>query len=171
MQVQSIVNFVPNATQEGYKVLSPATGQVDKVDISKDSSQAFCSVGEGVLVKLEGQIISSPVNGKVIELIPALGKVVVQAKNKMRFLLQLSFRHIEHHGLGLKQLVKQGQLVEAGQPLLQLDLYKIKLQIKPVTLYFLLLDYQHFKAIETSKRQVEAGLDPIFSLIPKQAKS
>lgn len=167
MQIQSIVNFVPDITQSGFKILSPATGQVDKVDSIPNEKFSFTFAAEGVLIKLEGQTICSPINGKIIELIPALGKIIIQAQNKMRFILQLSFKHIQFNGLGLKTEVTIGQNVEAGQPLLHLDLYKIKLQYKPVVLYFLLLDYQKFKAIEATRKQVEAGHDSVFSLIPK----
>ena len=119
-----------------------------------------------MLIRLEGQTLGSPINGKVIDFLPSLGKVIIQAKNKLRFMLQLSFEHIELNGLGIKPLIKVGQTVEIGQPLIQLDLYKIKLQLKPVVLYFLLIDYQQFKSIEVTTRHVEAAQDPIFSLVP-----
>lgn len=170
MQVQSIVEFVPDMAQSGFKILSPATGQVDQITSLPGANHIFSSVGEGVLIKLEGQTICSPINGKVIEYLPALGKVILQAKNKMRFLLQLSFQHINLHGLGIKSNIVAGQIVEVGQPLFQLDLYKIKLHIKPVVLYFLLLDYRQFKAIEVIRRQVEVAKDPIFTLLPNQSK-
>lgn len=170
MRVQSIVQFVPDMTQGGFKILSPATGQVDQIASLPGANHIFNSVGEGVLIKLEGQTVCSPINGKVIEYIPSLGKVIVQAKNKMRFLLQLSFQHINLHGLGIKSNIVTGQLVEVGQPLFQLDLYKIKLHLKPVVLYFLLLDHKQFKAIEVIRRQVELAKDPIFTLLPNQAK-
>lgn len=167
MQLQSIVNFVPDVSQDGFKVLSPATGKVDKIDNTLAFAQAFSHIGEGVAIKLEGQTICSPISGHITEYVPSFGKVVIQAKNKMRFLLQLSHQHIELQGLGIKPKVAVGQMVEAGQELYQIDLYKIKLQLKPVVLYFLLLDYQRFKAIEASKRQVEMAQDPAFVLLPK----
>lgn len=166
MRFQSIVNFVPDIAQGGFKILAPATGQVDKIEAVPGANHAFKFVGEGVLIRLEGQTICSPINGKIIEYLPSLGKVLIQAKNKMRFLLQLSFQHLELNGLGIKPLIRQGQTVEIGQPILQLDLYKIKLQLKPVVVYFLLIDHQQFKSIEVASRYVEAARDPIFSLIP-----
>ena len=90
MRVQSIVNFVPDMSQEGFKILSPATGQVDVLDSALSVTNAFHTVGEGVLVRLEGQTICSPINGTVIEYVPSFGKVIIQAKNKMRFVLQTS---------------------------------------------------------------------------------
>lgn len=167
MRFQSIINFVPDITQGGIKILSPATGQVDKIEAVPGANHAFKYVGEGVVIRLEGQTICSPINGKIIDYLPSLGKVIIQAKNKLRFMLQLSFQHLALNGLGIKPLFQPGQTVAIGQPLLQLDLYKIKLQLKPVVLYFLLIDHQQFKSIEVTTRHVAAAQDPIFSLLPR----
>lgn len=166
MRFQSIVNFVPDISQGGIKILSPASGQVDKIEAIPGANHAFKFVSEGVLIRLTGQMICSPINGKIIDHSPSLGKVIIQAKNKLRFILQLSYEHLELNGLGIKPLIKVGQPVEIGQPLMQLDLYKIKLHLKPVVLYFLLIEHQQFKSIEVTTRHVEAAQDPIFSLIP-----
>jgi len=95
MRFQSIINFVPDIAQQGFKVIAPATGQVDKLESIPGANHVFKFVAEGVIIRLEGQTICSPITGRVIEYIPSFGRVIIQAKNKMRFLLQLTFQHGE----------------------------------------------------------------------------
>ncbi len=171
MRFQSIVNFVPDIAQQGFKLLSPATGYVDTIEAIPGANHIFKYTSEGVAIRLEGQNICAPVTGKIIEIIPAVGKVILQAKNKMRFVLQLSLQHIQLNGLGIKFLVTPGQTVKAGQTLINLDLYKIKLQLKPVILYFLILDHQHLKSIDAVRRHVEIAKDPVVSLQLKEKNS
>lgn len=166
MRVQSIVTFSPDSELEGVKIPAPVTGQVGQLSAMNGAHQALSAIGQGVEIKLEGQRICAPINGKIIDFVPSFGKVIIQAGNKMRFLLQLCYQHIDLHGLGLRSYVKVGQTVEAGQVLFQLDLYKIKLQRKPVVMYMLVLDHQHLAAIHSIKRHVQLLQDPIFSIQP-----
>lgn len=166
MRFQSIVNFVNDVPNQGLSVLSPASGQIESIENIPGANHTFKYVGEGVAIKLEGQNVHAPIGGKVVDIAPSNGKVIIQAKNKIRFLLQLPFSHTSMNGLGIKLRVKLGQTVELGQLLFELDLYKIKLKTKPVLLYFLILDHQKFKSIEVVKRHIEAAKDPIFSLLP-----
>jgi phosphotransferase system IIA component len=163
----SLVNFVPDFSAHAIRIPAPASGQINRIESLPGAHHCFKYIGEGVAIQLEGQKVYSPINGRVIQVLPSFGKIVIQAKNKMRILLQLSLQHIELKGLGIKLRVKTGQIVEVGQALFELDLYKIRLQLKPVSLYFLLIDHQKFKSIEAVRRHVEAIHDPVISLLPQ----
>ena len=167
MLYQSIINFSSAQAKPGIKILSPASGQLSAIDVIPGAHHLLKSMGEGIAITLEGQDVYAPIKGKIIEWQPAFGKLIIQAPNKMRFLLQLSFQHAELHGLGISANIQLGQTVNAGDLLFQLDLYKIKLHYKPVTLYFILIDYQQIKSIDVPHKYVSANKDVIFSLVPK----
>lgn len=170
MLLRSIVNFTRPELAQGIKISSPATGNVVPVETLPGSNMAMTNLGQGVAIKLEGHGVNSPINGQVIEYIPSYGKLIIQAKNKLRFLLQLPIESIKFNGLGIQPLIKLGQNVTIGQPLLLLDLYKLQQMYKPVLLYVLLLDHKKFKAIDVPHKHVVVGEDPIFSLIPRPIK-
>ena len=171
MLLHSIVNFTTPDLAKGIKINAPASGQVVNIADLSGNQATYLQTGEGVAIKIEGHQVSSPINGVVIDIIPSHGKVIIQAKNKLRFLLQFPFECIEFNGTGINALVKKGQTININTPLLTVDLYKMNQYIKPVFLYFILLDVKAFKSVEVFHKHVQIGKDPIFSLVPKPTTS
>jgi PTS system glucose-specific IIA component len=171
MLLHSIVNFTTPDLAKGIQINAPASGKVINIAELPGNQSAYLQAGEGVAIKIEGHQVNSPINGIVIDIIPSHGKVILQAKNKLRFLLQFPFENIEFNGVGIKPLVKKGQTISINTPLLTIDLYKMNKYIKPIFLYFILLDVKAFKSIEVFHKHVQIGTDPIFSLVPKPVAS
>jgi phosphotransferase system IIA component len=161
--VNSIVDFTKKVDSLGIKIVAPATGKVLPIEQAK-----FEYLGEGVKIQLEGNQIVTPVSGTIVELNPSQGKIVVQTNNKLRFLIEFDDALHEHHGLGIKSLVKLGQAVKARQPVLQFDLYQLNQNAIPQVLTFVLLTYESFRSIHVPHTRVSAGQDAIFSLTPKK---
>lgn len=158
----SIVNQAAPSDIAGINILSPATGKIKAIEHPMHQR-----VGEGVTIELQGHSVVSPVNGTITDIMPAHGKVIVQAKNKMRFLIQLTSDYIQHNGLGIQALVHKGQQVTKRQPIFNFDLYKIQQELKPINLNVILLDTKRFKTIDVPHKHVEAGNDTVFTLVPK----
>jgi len=171
MLLHSIVNFTTPDLAKGIKISAPASGKVVNISELLGNQTAYLQAGEGVAIKIEGHQVNSPISGTVIDMVPSHGKVIIQAKNKLRFLLQFPFEYIEFNGVGIKALVKKGQTININAPLLTIDLYKMNQYIKPIFLYFILLDVKAFKSIEVFHKHVQIGTDPIFSLVPKPVTS
>ncbi len=150
---------------QGINIVAPASGKLEII-----TNPALLSLGEGVVIKVESHHVIAPINGTVMEVIPAHGKIIVQAKNKLKFLLQLPSTYIEHLGLGIKILPAKGALVAAGDTLMTLDLYKIQQHMKPVLLEFLCLDVTPFRRVQVPHKAVEVGKDIVFSLVPLPPK-
>ena len=167
MLLHSIVNFTTPDLAKGIQISAPASGKVINIAELPGNQTAYLQAGEGVAIKIEGHQVNSPISGTVVDITPSHGKVIIQAKNKLRFLLQFPFDYIEFNGSGIKALVKKGQTININTPLLTVDLYKINQYIKPVFLYFILLDVKAFKSMEVFHKYVQIGTDPIFALVPK----
>ncbi|GHB60435.1 hypothetical protein GCM10008107_07100 [Psychrosphaera saromensis] len=169
MLFHSIVNFTTPDLAKGIKIGAPVSGKVFNIAKLAGNQSFYKRAGEGVAIKMEGHQVNSPISGTVIDITPSHGKVIIQAKNKLRFLLQFSFEYIQFNGIGIKPLVTIGQAVNINDPLLVVDLYKMNQHMKPVYLYFILLDVKAFKSIEVFHKHVQIGSDPVFSLVPKPA--
>lgn len=167
MLFHSIVNFTTPDLAKGIKINAPASGKVFNIADLNYNQSVYLQAGEGIAIKIEGHQVNSPISGIVTDVIPSHGKVIIQAKNKLRFLLQFPFECIEFNGAGIQTLVKKGQNININTPLLTVDLYKMNQYIKPVFLYFILLDVKAFKSVEVFHKHVQIGKDPIFSLVPK----
>ena len=159
-----------NASPEkvkGIKILAPASGKVEII-----SDPALLALGEGVDIYLTSHHVVSPINGTVVDIQPSHARVIIQAKNKLKFLIQLPSSYTAQMGLGIGCIVKKGESVASGQPILNLDLYKIQQHLKPITLQFLILDSAPFGRIQVPHKTVEVNQDTIFSLValPKHIK-
>ncbi len=170
MLFHSLVNFTTPNLAGGIKIGAPATGQVVNIEILPGTNHFYQDIGDGVAIKLESQQVNSPIAGTVIDVVASHGKVIIQAKNKLQFLIQFPFDYIEYHGLGINLFVTKGQQVNINQTLFNVDLYKMQQRIKPVHLFFILLTTSPFKSIDVFHKHVQIGKDPIFSLIPKPIK-
>ncbi len=161
----SISKSVSLDSLQGIKIAAPATG---KLSIIKD--RMLLALGEGVVIELTKGSIASPFNAKVIDILPAHGKVILQAANKLRFLIQLPQHYAENMGLGIKLNVKVGDTVAAGQVIMELDLYKIQKHLKPVQLMFILLDSSIFGRVQVPHHNVQMMEDVAMSLVPLKKK-
>jgi len=161
----SIVHFTTPDKTNGINIPSPASGKVLPIDVDDPAN-----AGDGVKIRLEGQRVASPINGDILEISPCHGKVLIQAKNKLRLLIYLPFEYGEFHGLGINPKVAEGHSVKKGQTLLELDLFKIQRKLKPADLYVVLLSTDVFKQINVPHKYVECACDTLFSLIPYKKK-
>ncbi|NVK24466.1 MAG: PTS glucose transporter subunit IIA [Gammaproteobacteria bacterium] len=172
MQYHSIVKFTRPELTQGVSILSPASGKlktIEQLDWLSDAEQfSISQLGQGVAILVSSQTVLSPIKGKIIEWTPSHGKIVLQANNKLKFLIQLPVSYSRQHGLGITPHVKEGDIVNQLQPLMTFDIYKMQLIAKPIVLFFMLLDHKQFKSIDVFHRHVEAGQDTIFSLTPRK---
>ena len=166
MHFKTIVTQQSYNIEQSIAIIAPATGQVYKIE-----GNEFLSLAEGIKIKLENEQIISPIKGKVLDIHPSCGKLIIETSNHLKFQLQLPNEYSQFMGLGIKPLVKKGQSIQIKTPLLQLDLYKIKLKMKPIFLYFMTMNNERFQAIEVPHKHVTVGEDIIFSLLPKHGIS
>lgn len=150
---------------KGIKIPTPASGKVELL-----SDPILSALGEGVEISVSSHQVVSPINGLVLDTQPSHGKVILQAKNKLKFLLQLPTSYIEQLGIGIGCQVKVGDRINIGDTLLTLDLYKIQQHLKPIILQFVLLDSSPFGRIQVPHKSVEVNQDIIFSLVPLPKK-
>lgn len=154
------IEFEQGATTSGVHITAPISGKVS--DISCPFvKQLGCGVS---IIPTTNQVIA-PFSAHVIQIDVSLGQIVLQAKNKLKLAIQLPFEYKSNLGLGIKILVKQGQAVTLRQPLMELNLYKMSQNTKPIQLYMFWLNAQSIKRIIVPRTHVECGTDPLFTLV------
>ena len=167
MRYQSKIQFCFNQSQnKGITLNAPVSGQVEPIEVMPGANHLINEMGEGVAIKMEGQMVYSPFNAIVLDWQPGFGKVVLQAANKLKFIIQLDFKCMAINGLGIKSFVRAGQKIASGSPLFQVDLYKLRLHLTTVKLYFLLINHNQIKSIEVIHKYVTGNQDKLFNLVP-----
>ncbi|WP_298831477.1 glucose-specific PTS transporter subunit IIBC [uncultured Planococcus sp.] len=101
---------------------SPITGEL--LPISEVPDQVFSGkmVGDGFAIKpTEGKVFS-PVNGKVVTVFPTKHAIGIAADNGTEILIHIGIDTVHLKGEGFTSHIEQGDLVEQGQLLMEMDL-------------------------------------------------
>ncbi|ANU21891.1 glucose-specific PTS transporter subunit IIBC [Planococcus donghaensis] len=113
-------NSVVSATPLEFN--SPMTGDI--LPISEVPDQVFSGkmVGDGFAIKpTEGKVFS-PVNGKVVTVFPTKHAIGIAADNGTEILIHIGIDTVHLKGEGFTSHIEQGDLVEQGQLLMEMDL-------------------------------------------------
>lgn len=155
----------------GSKIISPVSGKLHPLHDSYPFNENIRMYGEGVVVDVESHSVVSPINGTVISVDRNIGRVIIQAPNKMRILMQILINKPEHFPTGIKLLVNDGSKVEKSQDIMALDLYSLKQQFGQCKLHFVFLDHNFIEQIVIRNKHVEQTYDDFVTLLLKERSS
>ncbi|KUP04368.1 PTS system glucose-specific transporter subunit IICBA [Bacillus coahuilensis m2-6] len=106
--------------------VSPIKGKL--VSITEVPDQVFSGkmMGDGfAIVPAEGTI-ASPVNGKIVNVFPTKHAIGIESDAGREILIHVGIDTVKLGGEGFEALVAEGDIVEAGQPVLNVDLDYVK---------------------------------------------
>ena len=102
--------------------------------------------------------IRAPFDGKITQMPDTFHAVGIQGNNGLEVLLHVGVDTVEMKGDGFAGLVKEGDAVTLGQPLLTVDLDKVKAAGHPAVVIHILMEFDNFpKVTLTEAAAVEAG--------------
>ncbi|MCA1066556.1 glucose-specific PTS transporter subunit IIBC [Rossellomorea sp. AcN35-11] len=125
-QIEEVNPEALQTEQKNEKFVAPITGEIK--DITEVPDQVFSGkmMGDGfAIIPTEGTIVS-PVTGKVVNVFPTKHAIGLESKAGREVLIHVGIDTVKLEGKGFEALVKEGDQVEAGQPLLEVDLDYIK---------------------------------------------
>lgn len=122
--VYSVENQKENAGPE--QMTAPVSGKLISLKEVQDPTFASEVLGKGFAVEPEDTIVKSPIEGTVKAMFDTGHAIGLQSKNGKELLIHIGIDTVSMNGEGFKTLVKQGQTVKAGDPLVEIDLEKIK---------------------------------------------
>lgn len=109
-------------------------GKVIPLKEVKDGVFSEGVMGDGLAIVPENNILYAPVNGTITVLMEESRHACgMRLKNGMEILLHVGIDTVDMKGDGFRYLVKEGEAVKAGTPLLQFDRDKIKAAGHPDT--------------------------------------
>ncbi|MBB6217868.1 PTS system D-glucosamine-specific IIC component [Anaerosolibacter carboniphilus] len=109
-------------------VVIPVSGKILQLEEVPDQVFSKKMMGDGFAIDpINGEVVS-PVNGKVTTLFPTKHAVGIVAENGLEILIHFGIDTVNLKGKGFEALVKQGDSVKVGQPILRVDLNTVKEQ-------------------------------------------
>jgi glucose-specific phosphotransferase system IIA component len=108
------------------RILSPADGEVVALDAVSDPVFRDRVLGDGAAVIPKSGMILSPVAGVVSNVAETLHAFGITTPDGLEILVHIGINTVELKGAGFRCRVKEGDSVEAGDPLCDVDLSLIE---------------------------------------------
>ena len=107
-------------------VKSPLSGKT--IPLSKVKDKVFSSgvLGDGIAIEPYTGIAYAPADGKVTTFFPTGHAIGITTKDGIELLIHIGVDTVRLNGKFFKPLVKQGDQLQTGQPMLEFDIEGIK---------------------------------------------
>ena len=102
-------------------VLAPVTGRLVALGDVSDPAFSQGMLGAGVGIKPAEDVAFSPVTGTVVADVKSAHALLIKAESGAEVLLHVGLDSVELRGAGFSQLVRRGDEVRAGSPVLRFD--------------------------------------------------
>lgn len=107
-------------------IVSPVNGELMDISLVPDPVFSERMTGDGFAVLPQHGTIVSPVFGKVFNVFPSKHAIGIMSDGGKEVLVHIGVNTVKLKGQGFKVLVQEGDLVSAGQPIMEVDLDYVK---------------------------------------------
>ena len=128
-------------------VMQPVRGNVIAREAIPDDTFASGVLGDGVGIEPEDELVVAPFDGKISSVAESQHAIGIEA-NGMEMLIHVGVDTVNMQGDGFTCLVKEGDEVKLGQPLIRFDREKIKAAGYSDTIAVLLTNSDDLEGVE-----------------------
>ena len=108
------------------ELVAPINGQVVPLSDVKDEVFSSGSMGKGIAIEPQEGKVCSPLDGEVVMVFPTGHAIGLKSTNGAEVMIHIGMDTVELEGKGFITLVKKGQAVKKGDPLIKFDMEAIK---------------------------------------------
>ncbi|SDZ34051.1 PTS system, D-glucosamine-specific IIC component [Evansella caseinilytica] len=138
-------------------VAMPMSGELKPITEVPDKMFAEKMMGDGFAIEpTEGNVVS-PVAGKVVNLFPTKHAIGLQTADGKEILVHVGIDTVNMKGEGFEALVQQGDEVKQGQPLLKVDLEKVKAEATSTITPIVFTNLKEGESVVINAGKTEAG--------------
>ena len=121
-------------------VMSPIDGKVIPLEQLPDETFASAILGPGCGIEPTGDTVYAPFDGTVTQIATTLHAVGMTSSEGTELLIHVGMDTVDMKGQGFTALVKEGQKITAGTPLLKVDLDAIRAAGHPTATAIIVTD-------------------------------
>ena len=130
----------PKFAGEKMTVMAPIDGTVIPLEQIPDETFATAILGPGCGIEPTGDTVYAPFDGTVTQIATTLHAVGMTSSEGTELLIHVGMDTVDMKGQGFTALVKEGQKVTAGTPLLKVDLDAIRAAGHPTATAIIVTD-------------------------------
>ena len=146
-----------DAEREATVLVAPFDGWCTSLDETPDPVFATRMLGDGFAIDPTGSILQAPCDGEVTALAGSHHAVTVRTLDGAEVLIHVGIDTVGLHGVGFEALVRVGDTVRTGDPLLRLDLDGVAQRAKSLLTPVVMLGETHQVEPLAAGTHVRAG--------------
>ncbi len=147
-----------NPVEFPYSIKATASGEIVAMKDIPDAVFANGMVGPCIGIEPNNGTIVAPCDGKILQLSDTLHAFGIQGKAGEQILVHIGIDTVSMNGDGFNAKVKVGDSVKAGQPIVEMDIDKVKAAGHPTVVITILSNANLFSDVEfTESNNVLAG--------------
>ncbi|MDE2370367.1 MAG: phosphoenolpyruvate--protein phosphotransferase [Burkholderiales bacterium] len=146
-----------SATSLPFEIAAPLAGLIVPLDLVPDPVFAQKIVGDGISIDPTSGDLLAPMAGEVVQLHGAHHALTLRADNGVELLIHVGIDTVMLRGEGFMPLVRVGERVERGQPLLRFDVDALAAQARSLLTQIVVANMDAVAAIECCRGVVAAG--------------
>ncbi|ETY75408.1 beta-glucoside-specific PTS transporter subunit IIABC [Lactiplantibacillus fabifermentans] len=148
------------------KLTSPVSGVVLPLSEVKDEVFSSGAMGKGIAIEPHDGVLVAPADGTVALVFPTGHAVGLNTAAGAELLMHIGMDTVELDGKGFETLVKKGDTVKAGQPLVKFDVQTIKDAGYSVTTPIVVTNSKNYHDIKLTKANTKTVQtnDPLLTL-------
>ncbi|WP_035056946.1 N-acetylglucosamine-specific PTS transporter subunit IIBC [Andreprevotia chitinilytica] len=165
----STIQTPPPAPVKGELVLvAPVTGDIVPLSEVPDAAFASKAVGDGVAIKPTGRLVVAPTSGTLVKIFNSNHAFALQADNGAEIIVHIGIETVKLGGQGFRRLAEQGTHVNAGEPVLELDLDYLNEHAQSLISPIVISNIDQFGGLTNlASGAVAAGQSPLYTLKPR----
>ncbi|MFL1417869.1 phosphoenolpyruvate--protein phosphotransferase [Pseudomonas fildesensis] len=154
-------------TSQPLELLAPLSGALLALDQVPDPVFASRLIGDGLCIDPTSQTLCAPLAGVISNIQDSGHAVSVTDDNGVQVLMHIGLDTVNLAGKGFTRLVKEGQRVEAGQPLIEFDADYVALNARSLLTLMLVVSGEPFTLLTPGDGLVELG-QPLVRVSPNE---
>ncbi|MFX3617696.1 MAG: beta-glucoside-specific PTS transporter subunit IIABC [Sporolactobacillus sp.] len=127
---------------------SPETGTLLALKDVSDSVFSSESMGKGIAIEPSEGVLKAPAAGKITVVFPTGHAIGMNTADGAELLMHIGMDTVQLNGKGFTTLVKQGETVSTGQPLVRFDIDAIKKAGYSVTTPIVITNSRNYHTVE-----------------------
>lgn len=155
---------VSNVNKENLELASCVDGEMINIEQVNDPAFSQKAMGEGVAFIPESGIVVSPIDGTIEVAFQTGHAIGLKSSSNIEVLIHVGINTVELNGEHFEMLVKQGETVKKGQPLIKFDLEKIKEKGYDTTTMMIITNSGEFHDISIEKYGQVSSVDRVMRL-------
>jgi PTS system glucose-specific IIA component len=144
------------------RVLAPLDGTVVDLETVPDEVFAQKMAGDGVAIDPSGQVAVAPISGDLVKLFPGGHAFGIATSDGVELIVHIGLDTVELKGEGFENIATEGQIVQAGTPIVRFDRAAIerlgKAMLSPI------VSSGAGSVVRRASGTVQAGRDVLFVL-------